>query len=222
MDTLNYNNLLEQLRKDLVPIGSILAFPSKKVPTGYLPCEGQELPIQLYPELYDLIRHTWGGGKSTFCLPDLQGQFIRGWDRTGDIDPKRDFGMYQEDSFQGHSHIFNMEKLKLSETGNHDHNLYWGTFDMRDASMIDGNNHSQRLPIPYTSINQYMYNRIGIDYEVKNCTTIIGKHTHEFIIENNAPLIGEPSNSIYGSIVHKIKHETRPKNIALSFCIKVK
>ena len=27
----------------LMPIGAIIAFPSEKIPNGFLPCEGQEL-----------------------------------------------------------------------------------------------------------------------------------------------------------------------------------
>lgn len=222
MNNTEYDNLLRQLRKDLVPVGSILAFPSKKVPDGYMPCEGQELSIRLYPELYEVIGHTWGGNKSSFCLPDLQGQFIRGWDREGDVDPEREFGKNQEDSFQGHAHVFNLSDLELSIAGAHDHDLYWVTFEMRDASMFDDNNHNQRIPVPYNIRNDSMYDRVGDSYETKDGTKITGDHTHELINEHDALLVGEPSNSAYGDVAQKIKQETRPKNIALSFCIKVK
>jgi len=222
MNNSDYENLLQQLRKDLVPIGSIFAFPAKKVPDGYLPCEGQELSIQLYPELYERIGRTWGGGKSSFRIPDLQGQFIRGWDREGDIDPEREFGKSQNDCFQGHSHIFNISNLKVSSSGSHDHDLYWGKFKMRDASLMDGNNHTQQIPIPYACKDESMYNREGTSYEMRDCTEVTGTHFHELTVDQDALIIGSPSNSDFGDVSERIGHETRPTNIALIFCIKVK
>lgn len=33
-----------------IPIGAIFAFPSERVPHGFLPCEGQELSCSQYPD----------------------------------------------------------------------------------------------------------------------------------------------------------------------------
>ena len=196
MNNSDYDNLLQHLRKDLVPIGSILAFPAKKVPEGYLPCEGQELSIQLYPELFEVIGHTWGGSKSTFHIPDLQGQFIRGWDREGDVDPERMFGGYQDDCFQGHVHSV----VSCSESGLHSHYVGASDYNTMEANTFY---------TTYTHIHVTDYEPSG---KHKN-TDLDGQHKHEIII-------GNPQNSSFGKI--RTGNETRPKNIALSFCIKVK
>ena len=89
----------------LIPTGAILAFASQKAPEGWLICNGDELRIEDYRNLYEVIGDTFNRTntpKGFFCLPDLQGQFIRGWDKDGNIDSQRDFGSSQEDAFQGH------------------------------------------------------------------------------------------------------------------------
>jgi hypothetical protein len=45
-----------------------------------------------------------GDGATTLNLPDLLGEFIRGWDNGRGIDPNRVLGTNQADQFQGHIH----------------------------------------------------------------------------------------------------------------------
>ena len=45
-----------------------------------------------------------GDGSTTFNVPDLRGEFIRGWDNARGIDNNRAFGILQLDQFQGHYH----------------------------------------------------------------------------------------------------------------------
>lgn len=49
-----------------------------------------------------------GDGTSTFNIPDLRGEFIRGWDDGRGIDGGRTFGSAQLDAFQGHKHGFDI------------------------------------------------------------------------------------------------------------------
>jgi len=203
MNNSDYENLLQQLRKDLVPIGSIFAFPAKKVPDGYLPCEGQELSIQLYPELYELIGHTWGGGKSSFCIPDLQGQFIRGWDREGDIDPEREFGRQQEDAFQGHNHVFKVDSTTTVGAGSHQHEMY------REE-------HGGGLGTIFYSVNHDGYANTESCKKGKINIPSSGFHRHDLPQMN----VLDAANSTFGKI--RVSSETRPTNVALIFCIKVK
>ena len=61
-------------------IGEIMpvAF-SSVVPTGWLPCEGQILPISNNQALFSLLGPRYGGdGRTTFALPDLRGTVIVG------------------------------------------------------------------------------------------------------------------------------------------------
>jgi microcystin-dependent protein len=48
---------------------------------GWLECMGQPLNVLQYPELYDVIRETWGSPAVgvAFNAPNLSGQFLRGW-----------------------------------------------------------------------------------------------------------------------------------------------
>ncbi|MBN2897476.1 MAG: tail fiber protein [Clostridia bacterium] len=61
-------------------IGTILLWAVPWVPQGWLPCEGQILPIQDYMTLYSLIGTTYGGnGTTNFQLPDLRGRVPIGY-----------------------------------------------------------------------------------------------------------------------------------------------
>lgn len=109
------------------PAGTICWWPSTTIPSGWLPCEGQSLSTITYPELYAAVGTTWGGvpgvinGVLTniiFNLPDLRGNFIRGWDNNRNLDTNRVFGSYQADSFASHSHSYTIN-LQGEEGSNH-------------------------------------------------------------------------------------------------------
>ena len=55
--------------------GEIGLFPSDKIPAGWLPCDGQILPVAENQALFSLLGATYGGdGRTTFALPDLRGR----------------------------------------------------------------------------------------------------------------------------------------------------
>lgn len=62
------------------PTGTIIAYSVNNVPTGYLKCEGQEISRAEYSNLFNIIGTTYGSGNgsTTFNLPDLRGEFLRG------------------------------------------------------------------------------------------------------------------------------------------------
>lgn len=62
------------------PTGTIIAYSVDNVPTGYLKCEGQEVSRVDYKNLFDIIGTTYGegDGETTFNVPDLRGEFLRG------------------------------------------------------------------------------------------------------------------------------------------------
>ena len=56
-------------------IGEIRLFAGNFAPVGWLPCDGQLLPISENDALYSLLGTTYGGdGQTTFALPDLRGR----------------------------------------------------------------------------------------------------------------------------------------------------
>jgi microcystin-dependent protein len=55
-------------------VAEIRIFPFNFAPTGWALCNGQLLPISQNTALFSLLGTTYGGdGKSTFALPNLQG-----------------------------------------------------------------------------------------------------------------------------------------------------
>jgi microcystin-dependent protein len=55
-------------------VAEIRIFPFSFAPTGWAFCDGQLLPISQNTALFSLLGTTYGGdGKSTFALPDMQG-----------------------------------------------------------------------------------------------------------------------------------------------------
>lgn len=56
-------------------VGEIRLFGFPRIPTGWLACNGQLMPIQDYEPLFSLIGTTYGGnGQTNFALPDLRGR----------------------------------------------------------------------------------------------------------------------------------------------------
>ena len=61
-------------------VAEIRIFGFNFPPTGWALCDGQLLPISQNTALFSLLGTTYGGdGKSTFALPDLQGNAPMHW-----------------------------------------------------------------------------------------------------------------------------------------------
>ena len=88
------------------PPGSVSAFAALTPPSGYLVCDGSQVSRTTYADLYAVIGTTYGpgDGSTTFNLPDLRGEFIRGFDANRGADAGRVFGSFQADDFASHSH----------------------------------------------------------------------------------------------------------------------
>ena len=105
-----------------VPVGTILAHAANTPPSGFLECNGSNISRSTYATLFSTISTTFGvgDGSSTFALPDLRGQFIRGWANTGSTDASRVFGSTQTDQNKNHTHTTDSTTLtggirKISE-----------------------------------------------------------------------------------------------------------
>ncbi len=90
-----------------VPAGTIIAWASADRPVGYFHCNGARLKRENYPDLFAAIGTTFGAGdgRTTFLLPDLRGEFLRGWDKGRGVDPYRVFGSLQYDEIKSHRHL---------------------------------------------------------------------------------------------------------------------
>jgi phage-related tail fiber protein len=89
-----------------VPPGAIMHFAWSVTPPGWLQANGAAVSRTTYSDLFTTIGTTFGAGNgsTTFNLPDLRGEFIRGRDNGRGVDPGRGLGTLQLDAFQGHGH----------------------------------------------------------------------------------------------------------------------
>lgn len=98
-----------------VPTGAIFWFAGSTAPTGYLFCSGGEVPngsgtvqgkTADFSALYAVLGTTYGNAGE---LPDLRGEFVRGWDGSAadgtnrGVDASRAFGSYQVDQVGEHN-----------------------------------------------------------------------------------------------------------------------
>ena len=62
------------------PVGSIQAYGGSSAPWGWLLCQGQAVSRATYAELFGVIGTSFGAGdgSTTFNVPDLRGEFLRG------------------------------------------------------------------------------------------------------------------------------------------------
>jgi microcystin-dependent protein len=80
-------------------------------PTGWLICNGAAVSRTTYAALFAEIgtTHGAGNGTTTFNLPDLRGEFIRGLDLSRGVDAARSLGSAQSDAVEMHSHYLPTE-----------------------------------------------------------------------------------------------------------------
>lgn len=70
---------LLDLRESFIPTGTIIISQSPDISSGFLLCDGSELKIEDYQDLYDVIGTTYGQSDSTtFCIPDLRNKTVWG------------------------------------------------------------------------------------------------------------------------------------------------
>ncbi len=82
-----------------LPVGVPVPWPSATPPTGWLKCNGAAFSAEEYPELAKVY--------PTNKLPDLRGEFIRGWDDGRGIDSVRTLLSAQDGSIEAHDHYYN-------------------------------------------------------------------------------------------------------------------
>ena len=104
---------------EYVPAGKVAYFAMSTAPAGYLKCNGAEISRTTYANLFAAIGTTFGVGdeSTTFNLPDLRGEFIRGFDDERGIDSGREFGSAQSDELKSHKHSI-MWRVDLTSGGN--------------------------------------------------------------------------------------------------------
>ena len=88
------------------PAGTVIQFAGSSAPTGYLKANGNAVSRTTYAALFAAIGTTYGAGdgSTTFNVPDLRGEFVRGLDDGRGVDSGRALGSAQADEIEAHNH----------------------------------------------------------------------------------------------------------------------
>ncbi|RAX67119.1 phage tail protein [Escherichia coli] len=115
-----------------LPVGVPVPWPSATPPTGWLKCNGAVFSSEQYPNLAKAY--------PTLKLPDLRGEFIRGWDDGRGIDSGRNLLSAQNDAIQnivgsfGRTQLFR-DVLSSGPFSQHGQVLSTG---LKEAEIIEG------------------------------------------------------------------------------------
>jgi len=259
---------VEALGRQWAPPGAVMPFGRSSAPVGWLKANGAAVSRTAYPELFAAIGTTWGAGDgfNTFNLPDLRGEFIRGWDDGRGLDANRINGTVQGWAVESHQHTGttagagnHQHSGSTDAQGNHAHSVSGST----DAQGQHGHsawtdaqgNHQHgvgiRNPANYGGSGGYYGVRgLGLGSGAwaqgggqtgsESCTSYDGNHAHNVGIGaagNHAHNVSG-STSVAGNHAHNFwttwsgdhghnfttnatgSNETRPRNMALLYCIK--
>ncbi|AXE32240.1 hypothetical protein DK842_21410 [Chromobacterium phragmitis] len=102
----NFFTTITTLARAAAPSGLIGYFAGSAAPAGWLRANGAAVSRATYAALYAAIGTTYGAGDgaATFNLPDLRGEFVRGWDDGRGADAGRALGSWQSDLVGPHDH----------------------------------------------------------------------------------------------------------------------
>ncbi|WP_186208680.1 phage tail protein [Burkholderia gladioli] len=211
-------------------VGQIVFEPRATVRAGYLKANGLSVNRADYPELWayaqasgalvsdDNWHNGWkgcfstGNGSSDFRLPDLRGEFIRGWDDVGSIDANRTIGSWQDSQNRGHAHSTTVTAVAdhvhgawTSASGIHAHHLNDGghshSYNTKAGTAPQSGSTTSCWVGDATGSTNPSYTGITMDDD--------GNHTHGVGI-NPA---GGHTHAI--TVAADGGNESRPRNIAL-------
>ena len=190
--------------EETVPVGTIVAWSAgaDSLPANWMLCDGKALKIKQYPELYAAIGATWGAPRKTkFNLPDLRGRFIRGVDRGAGRDPDvKD----REASNKG-GNANSVGSVQDDSFQDHSHEQKAHTHDYQRYF----------ISATYTGVG------IGSFQESGGYDVILSSWLRES--QTSSSTVNIKGAKTYGTKTNIRKgEETRPKNAAVNFIIKVR
>lgn len=92
------SNTADAVKRATAPAGTVMYFAGQAAPNGWLKANGAAVSRTVYADLYAAIGTTYGegDGSTTFNLPDLRGEFVRGFDDGRQVDIGRALGTWQK------------------------------------------------------------------------------------------------------------------------------
>ena len=193
--------------KSLMPVGSVIMYAGSTAPAGYLECNGQSITGNT---AYDTLRALVGN-----TVPDLRGQFVRGWDNGRGLDSNRNILTTQAGLIDSHSHSMN-------GAGSHTHTSGNGGAHIHPIDAVGNHNHLLNFAIARETGNASSGSGDNecSNYSSNRSTNGGGAHTHPMTSagSHNHTLSNESDHS--HTITSTGGSETRPTNVALMYCIK--
>ncbi len=183
-----------------VPSGAVFCMAVATVPSGYLECNGQTVNRTTYAALFAVIgtQYGAGNGSTTFEVPDLRGEFIRGFDNGKGTDSGRSIGTSQAAAFGQHLHSIDLTTSNKSLTGN--------VSGISQSYRIDGQ--ANGVFSKASNRNARLFGNSGGEAQ---CGGFDMDASHDHTVTGNTGNQGSTSNS----------NETRPRNIAMMYIIKI-
>jgi|TARA_A100001391_G_scaffold44812_4_gene26297 microcystin-dependent protein len=183
--------------------GTVTFVAGSTPPDGWLRANGATVSRSAYSDLFSRIGTTFGAGNgsTTFQIPDLRGEFIRGWDDGRGIDGARVLGSSQSDQNKSHVHTGSAES-----GGAHSHS---------GSTSTDSHNHT--VPAAASDIEGQGQGRVYTTATTGNAwnrSTTSDSHSHSLSINSGGAHTHDLSIDSSGG------NEARPRNIALLACIK--
>ncbi|EZE53439.1 tail fiber protein [Escherichia coli O118:H16 str. 2009C-4446] len=169
-----------------LPVGVPVPWPSATPPTGWLKCNGAAFSSEMYPNLPKAY--------PTNKLPDLRGEFIRGWDDGRGVDAGRALLSLQDDSFEAHRH----------------ESFFYAGISRNEIPLKNLPSSDEMLTLSSTT------NALSPD-GIDATNSLIGNDDYNCLIEgnkNNKRTATGLSTSIVGAA------ETRPRNIAFNYIVR--
>lgn len=230
------NKLQKQVGDSMT--GMVAAFAMTAAPTGWLKCNGAAISRSTFAQLFAWLgtHYGEGDGSTTFNLPDMRGLFPRGWDDGRGLDPGRAFGAYQDMMIHSHAHSASaaavgdhLHSAWTDAQGNHNHSAW------TDAQ--GNHDHGFRIVDNGAGINvgYPAGGSVFTELEIpggKNAdgrpmrTDYQGNHAHNVGIgaaglhAHNIGVSGSGAHTHGVTVAAAGGAETRPRNMALNYCIK--
>ncbi|ENT8669403.1 phage tail protein [Escherichia coli] len=126
-----------------LPVGVPVPWPSATPPTGWLKCNGAAFSAEEYPELAKAY--------PTNKLPDLRGEFIRGWDDGRGVDNGRGLLTLQDGAIVSHNHYWG---IWTSRTNDQTLESFTGTTILKQITPLSPAIDFDNYPIPNPAITE--------------------------------------------------------------------
>ncbi|EOR2986792.1 phage tail protein, partial [Escherichia coli] len=126
-----------------LPVGVPVPWPSATPPTGWLKCNGAAFSAEEYPELAKVY--------PTNKLPDLRGEFIRGWDDGRGVDNGRGLLTLQDGAIVSHNHYWG---IWTSRTNDQTLESFTGTTILKQITPLSPAINFDNYPIPNPAITE--------------------------------------------------------------------